>query len=164
MELDGPSRKAEVDRLLAKSQVSFRSRIGLLVLFLVATGASVTLTSLLATEKDLPPRTLVAFVALLLVNLSWMTYAAWVLAARRTMLFNHRVVAGWIACAAAAGFTAGAAILGAATGARAAFAAAGTGLVLLIIAIGLLLHARRDLRALRRRRSELEARLAEITP
>lgn len=163
MELDGPSRKAEVDRLLAKSHVSFRSRIGLLVLFLVATGASVTLTSLLATEKDLPPRTLVAFVALLLVNLSWMTYAAWVLAARR-MLFNHRVVAGWIACAAAAGFTAGAAILGAATGAGAAFAAAGTGLVLLIIAIGLLLRARRDLRALQQRRSELEARVAEITP
>jgi hypothetical protein len=164
MELDKLSTEAEVARLLAKSQISFRSRIGHLALLLLATGASVSLTSLLVTERGLPSRTQVAFIALLLINLCWIAYAAWVLAARRTMLFNHRVVAGWIALAAAAAFTAGAAILGAATGAGAAFVATGTGLVLLIIAIGLLLRARRDFRALQRRRSELEARLAEITP
>ena len=163
MEPENTSAKAEADLLLAKSQISFRSRIGHLALLLLATAMSVALVSLLATEKGLPLRAAAALAVLLSINLCWTAYAAWVLAARRTMLFNHRVVAGWIACAAAAAFTAGAAILGAATGAGAAFAAAGTGLVLLIIAAGLLLRARRDLRALQRRRSELEARLAEIT-
>ncbi|MEO6218656.1 MAG: hypothetical protein ABIO86_21700, partial [Sphingomonas sp.] len=89
-------------------QVSFRSRIGHLALLLGATGGSVVVGSLLATEDGLPLRTTIALGILLLINLSWVAFAAWVLTARRAMLFNHRVVAGRIAVVAAIAFTSGA--------------------------------------------------------
>lgn len=156
------STSATAGLLLAQSQTSFRSRIGHLALFLVTTGASVTLVSLLATEQGLPSRTTAALAALLVINLSWMAYAAWVLTARRAMLYNHRVVAGWIAVVAAAAFSAGASAIGAATQAAAAYSAAGSGLALLAIAIFLLMRAKRNYRTLQMRRSKLEARLVEI--
>lgn len=148
--------------LLARSHASFRSRIGHLTLLLVATGASVALASLLVTEEGLPLRTTAALAALLMINLSWATYAAWVLAARRRMLFNHRVVAGWIAVAAAATFSLGAAAIGATTRVAAAYPAAGSGLIFLAIAITMLVRAKRKFRALQLRRSEIEARLVEV--
>lgn len=144
------------------SEVSFRSRMGHLALLLGATGGSVVLSSLLATEDGLPLRTTVALGILLLINLSWMAFATWVLTARRAMLFNHRVVAGRIAVAAAIAFTAGAAVLAATMRNAASYAATGSGLVLLAIAIALLMRAKRDFRALQLRRAELEARLVEI--
>ena len=147
--------------LLVRMQVSFRSRIGHLALLLVATGMSVALTSLLATENDLPARTMAALAVLLAINVSWAAYAAWVLAARRTLLFNHRVVAGRIALTATTVFALGAAAIGAATGAAAAWFAAGLGIVLVAAAIALLARAKRDLTMLQLRRAELEARLAE---
>jgi len=148
---------------LALSQVSFRSRIGHLALLLGATGGSVVVGSLLATEDGLPLRTTVALGLLLLVNLSWVAFAAWVLTARRAMLFNHRVVAGRIAVAAAIAFTSGAAFLAATLQSAASYAATGSGLVLLAVAIALLMRAKRDFRALQLRRAELEARLVEIS-
>lgn len=156
------STSATAGLLLAKSQASFRSRIGHLALFLVTTGASVALVSLLATEEGLPSRATAALAALLVINLSWTAYAAWVLTARRAMLYNHRVVASRIAVAAAAAFSVGASAIGATTQAPAAYAAAGSGLALLAIAILLLMRAKRNYRALQMRRSDLEARLAEI--
>ena len=144
------------------SEVSFRSRIGHLALLLGATGGSVVVGSLLATEDSLPLRTSIALGILLLINLSWVVFAAWVLTARRAMLFNHRVVAGRIAVAAAIAFTSGAAVLTATMQSAASYAATGSGLVLLAIAIALLMRAKRDFRALQRRRAELEARLVEI--
>ena len=143
-------------------EVSFRSRIGHLALLLGATGGSVVLGSLLATEDGLPLRTTMAFGLLLVINLSWVAFAAWVLTARRAMLFNHRVVAGRIAVAAAIAFTAGAAVLAATMRSAASYAATGSGLVLLAIAIALLMRAKRDFRALQLRRAELEARLVGI--
>ena len=157
------STSATVGLLLAKSQASFRFRIWHLALFLVTTGANVVLASLLATEEGLPSRTVAALAALLMINLSWTAYAAWVLTARRAMLFNHRVVASWIAVAAASAFSLGAAAIGATTQAAAAYAAAGSGLILLAIAIILLMRAKQNFRELQMRRSELEARLVEIT-
>jgi hypothetical protein len=133
-----------------------------LALFLIATGASVALVSLLATEEGLPLRATAALATALLITLSWATYAARVLTTRRTMLSNHRVVAGWIAVTAAGAFTAGCAALGVTTDVAAAYPAAGSGLILLTIAVTMLARAKRDFRALQRRRSELEARLREI--
>lgn len=147
---------------LARAQVSFRSRIGHLALLLVTTGASVALASLLATEGSLPLRTMAALAALLAINLCWTAYAAWVLTARRAMLFNHRVVASWIAVSAAGAFSVGAAAIGATTQVAAAYPAAGSGLILLAIATTLLMRAKRNFRALQLRRSELEARLVEM--
>lgn len=147
---------------LAESQSALRPRIGHLALMIVTIAASVALASLLATEDDLPLRTTAALATLLAINLSWAAYSAWVLTARNTMLFNHRVVAGWIAVSAATVFSAGAASIAFVTHFAAAYAAAGSGLILLAIAVALLMHAKRKLRALRLRRFEIEARLSEI--
>jgi hypothetical protein len=154
------SETPEAAMLLARAQVSFRSRIGHLALFLVATGMSAALVALLVTEEGLPTRSMAGLAVLLAINASWAAYAAWVLAARRTLLFNHRVVAGGIAVAATMVFTLGAAAIGAATGAAAAWLAAGLGIALVAAAIALLARARRDLTRLQLRRAELEARLS----
>jgi len=161
MKAEEDSASAEAAMLLVRAQVSFGSRIGHLTLLLVATGMSVAMTSLLATENGLPTRTAVALAAVLVINLCWAGYAVWVLSARRTMLFNHRVVAGRIALAATTAFAVGATALGVATGAAAAFLAAGMGLALAAVAGVLLVRAKRAFATLQRRRSELEALLSE---
>lgn len=153
---------SEMALSLARKQVSFSSRVGHLTLLLVASGMSVALTSLLATESHLPTRTYTALSALLLLNISWVVYAAWVLTSRRTMLLNHRVVAGRIALGATTVFTLGAAALGYATGFGAAYLAAALGLSLTMTAAALLFRAQRGLNDLKRRRIELEARLSGL--
>ena len=97
---------------LATAQLSFRTKVGHLILLIVAIAAVVALASLLLTERELPERTFVALSALLNLNLIWAGYASWVLSTRRTLLSNHRVIAGRIAVAASAMFTLGAAFLG----------------------------------------------------
>ncbi|MCX8476908.1 MAG: hypothetical protein MT490_14035 [Sphingomonas sp.] len=162
MKVETTSATPDAALLLARAQVSFHSRVGHLALFLVATGMSVALASLLATEDGLPARTMAGLAVLLAINISWAAYAAWVLAARRTLLFNHRVVAGRIAFAATMVFTLGAAAIGAATGAAAAWLAAGLGIALVAAAIALLARAKRDLAMLQLRRAALEARLSGV--
>lgn len=162
MKVETTSATPEAAMLLARAQVSFRSRVGHLALFLVATGMSVALASLLATEDGLPARTIAGLAVLLAINISWAAYAVWVLAARRTLLFNHRVVAGRIAFAATMVFTLGAAAIGAATGAAAAWLAVGLGIALVAAAIALLARAKRDLAMLQLRRAALEARLSGV--
>lgn len=148
--------------LLAKTQVSFRSRMGHLALLLITAGMCVALTSLLATEQGLPARATAALAALLAINAAWTAYAAWVLAARRTLLFNHRVVAGWIALAATVVFAIGATVLAVATETAAAWPAAGLGFALVAVAAARLMHAKRDLKLLLLRRADLQARLLEM--
>jgi hypothetical protein len=144
---------------LAETHISFRSRAGHLALLLASAGMVTVIAALLATEPALPLRTMIAFGALLAIGLAWIVYAVWVLTTRRTLLANHRVVAGSIATAAAAIFTGGAILLGLMLQMRAAWAAAGMGMVLLAVAAALLLRARRQYRALLARRRELEVRL-----
>lgn len=144
---------------LAESHLSFRSRAGHLALLLASAGMGTVIAALLATEPALPPRTLIAFGVLLAISLAWIAYAVWVLTARRTLLANHRVVAGGIATVAAAIFTGGAALLGLVLQMPAAWAAAGLGLVLLAVAGALLVRARRQYHTLLARRRELEHRL-----
>ena len=140
---------------LARAQLSFRARLGHLVLLLVAMAATVALVSLLVTEPALPGRTAWALGALAALNAVWAAYAGWVIAARRTLLANHRVVAGRIALAAALMFTLGSAALGAVAGVAAGYLAAGVGLVLTAAAAALLAGATRRRAALRRRLAEL---------
>jgi hypothetical protein len=149
----------DITMTLAETHLSFRSRAGHLALLLASAGMGIVVAALLATEPALPQRAMFAFGAMLVISLAWMAYASWVLTARRTMLANHRVVAGTIASAAAAIFTGGAALLGMASQLPAAWAAAGLGAVLLAVAVALLLRARRPYQALLARRQELEARL-----
>jgi hypothetical protein len=144
---------------LAETQLSFRARVGHLALLLAASGMGVVVASLLLTEPALPRRTVIAFAAMLLISLSWVAYALWVLTARKTLLANHRVVAGRIAAAAASIFTAGAALLGVTLQMAAAYAAAGLGALLLTLAIVLLARAQRQYQALLARRAALESQL-----
>jgi hypothetical protein len=144
---------------LAETHLSFRSRLGHLALLLAAAGMGTMIAALLATETALPGRTIIAFWLMLAISLAWTGYAVWVLTARRTLLANHRVVAGWIGTGAAAIFTLGAAAIGLTMQAPAAWAAGALGLVLLGIAGALLLRAQRQYRALQARRQALEDQL-----
>jgi hypothetical protein len=162
MKIEKDVEASESLALLARTQVSFRSRVGHLALLLLTTGFSVALVSLLLTEENLPVRAAAGLLASLAINLVWAIYAAWVLAVRRTMLFNHRVVAGRIAVAATTLFALGSVALGVMTGATAAYLAAGLGLGLVAVAAVLLGRARRDFSELQLRRSQLEARLLEM--
>ncbi len=103
---------------LAQTHLSFRSRAGHLALLLAAGGMGAVIAALLLTEPALPQRALTAFLVLLAISLAWVSYAGWVLAARRTMLANHRVVAGRIAVTATTVFTTGAIALGVTAGRR----------------------------------------------
>ena len=145
---------------LLEIQLSFRSRAGHLALLLAATGMSAVLAALLATEGGLPQRTIVALGLLLVIGLGWVAYAAWVLTARRTLLANHRVIAGRIAVGAAGIFLAGAGAVGVMTQAASAYAAAGLGIIMLGVAVWLLVRASGNYSALLRRRADLEAQLA----
>lgn len=144
---------------LADTHLSFRSRAGHLTLLLAAAGMGSVIAALLATETGLPQRTVIAFGLMLLISLAWVSYALWVLTARKPMLANHRVVAGWISVGATAIFTGGATLLGATMQMAAAWAAAGLGVVMLAIAAALLLRALRQRQALLARRQELESQL-----
>lgn len=144
----------------ARIFASFRTRIAPLVLLIASTGMSVLLASLLLIEENLPARTVAALAILLLIGLCWIGYALWVLTARRSMLSNHRVVAGWISLGAAITFTSGAAAVDATSNVAAARPAAGFGLILTITAGALLVRARRHYAALLARRADLETRIA----
>lgn len=144
---------------LAETHISFRSRLGHLILLLAAAGMGTMILALLVTEPVLPGRTEIAFLVLLLISLAWVAYALWVLTARKTMLAPHRVVSGWIATGATAAFTLGAGLLSLTPQAPAAYGAGGLGAGLFAIALLFLLRARRQYRDLLARRQELEARL-----
>ncbi|HVZ28703.1 MAG TPA: hypothetical protein VG798_08630 [Rhizomicrobium sp.] len=156
-----PNKSALPALLLLEGQLSFRARAGHLALLLAAAGMSAVIAALLATETGLPQRTVVAFGVLLIIGASWVGYAAWVLAARRTLLANHRVIAGRIAVAAASVFLAGSVAVGITTQAPSAYAAGGLGAIMLAIAVALLLRASSNYRALLQRRSELEGQLRQ---
>lgn len=138
------------DRTLAPA--ARYSHIGLL---LVASGMATLVAALLLTETGLPARTQLAFSALLALAVCWIAYSSWVLSRRRPMLQRHRVVAGALATVFSGAFTlasAGAALL---TGSSMAWSAALLGASLLIVAVALLVQARRRYAALVERRDEL---------
>jgi hypothetical protein len=144
---------------LAETHLSFRSRLGHLLLLLAAFGMVIVILSLLVTEPMLPGRTTIAFLVLLLIGLAWVGYGFWVLLARKPMLAPHRVVAGWIAVGATAAFTLGAGLLALTPQMPAAYGAGGLGLGLFLVAVFLLRRAQREHLALLARRRALESRL-----
>jgi len=155
-----PEKSASLALQLMETQISFRSRAGHLALLLGSAGMSAVIAALLVTEHGLPHRTVVALGVLLAIGVSWIGYAVWVLAVRRTLLANHRVVAGHISVAAAAIFMAGALGLAMATESRSAYAAGGLGIVMLVIAMAMLVRAKHNHRILLQRRAAIEAQLA----
>jgi len=144
----------EMQRMM-NEELSLRSRIGYTALLLVGLGGAVAIGSLLLTEPSLPARTQVAFALLVAIGLSWAAFATWVLTKRRVLLAGHRIVAGRMAVAFSALFVAG-------TIALRMYAAAVFGAVLAIVAIAMLVHARRRFAQLMERRRVLERSLVML--
>lgn len=144
---------------LTRQVLSPRSRYGHVALLLAALIMCTLIAALLVTETGLPGRTQAALAAMLGIGACWAGYAVWVLAYRRTLLANHRVVAGWMAVGFTAMFFAGASGLAWMTGIAAFLTAAGMGTVMLAAAIVLLVRARRHVDRLRAQRRELERQL-----
>ncbi len=151
---------AEMQRFLA-AELSLRARLILTALLLVALAMAAAVGSLLLSEPSLPLRTQVAFTVIVVIGLSWVAYASWVLTRRRVLLAGHRVVAARMAVAWSATFVAGALAVGWwGPPARAPFAAAVLGLVMFACALFLLARARRRFAELLERRRHLERQLA----
>lgn len=153
------SLELELQRL-THSALSPLARYGHVALLLAATLMSVLIGALLATEAGLPLRTQVALGMLLLIGLSWVGYAVWVLRQRHPLLGLHRVVAGRMAVGFTGVFFAGATVLGVMTGNPTLHAAAGVGAALLALAFGVLMQAQWRVAELQRLRRDLERRVA----
>ena len=151
----------EVRKSLA-GELSTRSRLVYTVLLLVDLGLAVAIASLWLTEPSLPARTHVAFGMLVAFALAWSGFLLWTLTRRKVLFARHRVLAGRLAVTFCSLFTLGALALGLFQPERraAGLAMAGMGGALLLVAVALLVPARRRYRELMARRGELERELA----
>lgn len=141
---------------LTRQALSAKSRYGHMALLLGALMMCVLLGALLWTETGLPGRTQAALSVMLAIGVCWVGYALWVLTHRKTLLANHRVVAGWMAVAFTTLFLAGTAALAWVTGGNGYLAAVGMGMVMLAVAIFMLVRAHRRVGRLRALLRELE--------
>jgi hypothetical protein len=154
----------EMKRVMA-SELTLSSRLAYTALLLVAVSMSGVVAALWLTEPVLPVRTQIAFALMVVIGLSWVSYAAWVLRRRRVLLAGHRVIAARMAVTFCSVFTLGCLILALWTSVGSvAYAAAGFGAFLLAIAIALLLRARTSFAGLMERRRALELELGTKEP
>jgi hypothetical protein len=143
-------------RRLADAELSLPPRLGYVALLLLALSMTALVTALWVTEPALPARVQVAFATMILIGISWVTFASWVLTHRRTLLARHGVVAGWMAVVFTSVFLVGALGVGVTKGGSAPYAAAAMGGVLLAGAMGMLVRARRVFARLTERRDALQ--------
>lgn len=150
--------RASLERITA-AELSPVARLGHVALMLVAAAMTIVVTSLLLTEPALPTRTSAAFAVMAVMGLSWTAYAGWALTHRRGLLANLRVVAGRMAVTFTMVFVLGALALALVAGKTSLYLAAALGSAMLLIAVGLLMRAKRDVAALQARRHALEAEI-----
>ena len=155
--ISGPP-TGELRRLL-DAELSLRSRIGHVALFLASAAMTVVVTSLWLTEPALPRRAAAAFAVMTLIGVSWMVFSAWVLTRRRPLFGRDGLVAGRMAVTFASTFAGGALAVGYSNGGPAPFAAAAMGVVLMAASVAMLVRARRHVARLTRRREALEREL-----
>lgn len=140
---------------LLDQELSTCSRMGHVVLLLLASAMATVVGSLWATEPELPLRTATAFAVLTCMGLSWMAYAAWVLMSRRVLLGRQRVVAARMAVLFSVVALVGAVAVGLLAGMAAAWLAAWICVAMLALAVTLLVRSQRRYAQLCRRRAEL---------
>lgn len=148
-------------RELTERTLSPAGRYAHVLLLLAAIAMGIVVLALLLTEPSLPLRTQAAFGAMVVIAACWVGYSLWVLFHRRPLLHAHRVVAGTLATVFSGVFASVTLIAAVVTGAAAAWLAGGLGVVMLVIALGLLVHARRRRLVLLARRDELQRALAD---
>jgi hypothetical protein len=156
--LTDPSVVADLERL-ARTELSRGSRLGHVILALVASTLTIVVASLWWTEPALPFRTSAAFGMLIAIGLGWVAYSVWVLRARRVTLARQRVAAGRLAFAFTGLFAAGCLVLALTTAVPAARPATAMGLGLLAAAVWVWRRAEASHAWLLERRETLEREL-----
>jgi hypothetical protein len=152
----------EMKRVMA-SELTMPSRLGYTALLLVSLSMSGVIAALWLTEPALPVRTQIAFALMVVIGLTWVSYATWVLTRRRVLLAGHRIIAARLAVTFCTVFALGSLALGLWTSVgRAAYAASGFGAFMLALAIGILVHARTSFARLMERRRALEIELGTM--
>jgi MFS family permease len=146
---------------LARGELSVKARLGYVALLLASSAMTAIIGSLWLTEPYLPLRARLAFGAMSLIGVAWVTLAVWALTTRRVMLARDRVIAGRMSVTFTGLFLAGAIVAVVMTGAVAAFGLAATAIVMFVIALLVLSGARRRFAELAAQREELERELAK---
>ena len=156
-----PTLGADAVRGLMQKELSFGARVGYTVLLLTGLAAAGLIGSLWLTEPGpLPTATHVAFGLIVAINLSWAAFAAWVLSQRKVLYAKDRVMAGWMAVVFCAVFLVfGLAIAVQRGNASAQIVIAALGAAQLIVAIAVLIRAKRRRRELLARRDDLRKQL-----
>ena len=131
-------------------ELSLPARLGHTALLVVSASVSALTASLWLTEPSLPLRTHIAFGAIVAIGLAWSGFAWWVLANRRVMLANQRVIATRMALGFTALFLIGAVILRSRLGAGAVVTSAA---LFAVASINAIVAHRRFTRLLALRRS-----------
>ena len=142
-------------RQLARGELSLKARVGFVALLLMASGMTTVILSLWVTEAALPWRAQLAFGVMCLIGASWVAFATWALATRRPLFARDRVIAGRMAVAFTALFLAGGIAAAIVANNTAAYAVLFTGVAMLVVAIQVLMGARRRFAELLARRAEL---------
>ncbi|WP_433371708.1 hypothetical protein ACQPZX_48025 [Actinoplanes sp. CA-142083] len=145
------------EEILARldAPLSLRKRIGYLTLGLAGLAGSALIGILWATEPGLPPRTKVAFAALVAIGLCWAAFGGWAVTRRTPLFARDRVIAAWLGLSAWLIFTIGALII---TTLRHRLEPS---LLVVMVTLGLL--AALNLRAARRAKAALLHRKNELT-
>ncbi len=147
-------------RELTEKSLSPVGRYAHVLLLLAAAFVGIVVAALLLTEPALPLRTRSAFGMIVVIAGIWVAYACWVLLRRRPLLLAHRVVAGYLACGFSGLFALVTLVAAIVTGESAAWLASSQGGLMFIIAVLLLVRARRQRDALTARRDALARTLA----
>jgi hypothetical protein len=153
-----PALAADLRRLTVL-ELSLPARLGYVSLLLGAAIMTSIVSALLLTEPALPLRTSIALAVMAAIGSSWMGFAVWVLTHKRILLGRQRIVAGRMALAFSSVFVAGTLLVGYQTGNSAAVTAAGLGLLMVLVALSMLIRARRAFAQLSKRRDALESQL-----
>ena len=122
------------------------SRLGHAALLTTSLIVGTGVASLLATEPALPPRTQLAFAAIVLIAAGWVIYSTWVLTRRRVLLGRQRVTAARMACVFAVLGLAGSIAVRNSIGLAGVWSSA----ALFIVAVALLIGAHRHVHKLTR--------------
>jgi hypothetical protein len=144
-------------RVQLATGLALPSRLRYTALLLASVAMAGIAGTLAATEVGLPLRTRSSLALLCLIGVAWAVLAGWVLVRRHVLYVRHRVVAGWMSVAFSALLTAGCAAGWLDRGHSAWLVATTVGATMLVLALLVLRRARRDLRALLRRRDALES-------
>ncbi|MBL0940334.1 MAG: hypothetical protein IBJ03_15675 [Gemmatimonadaceae bacterium] len=144
-------------RSLVNTELGLPSRLGHVLLLLVAMLATMVFGVLLFTEADLPLRTRVAFVIGIGIGLAWSVFASWVLSRKRVLYLRHHVIAARLAIGVSCVALIGAVVL-AQTVHGAPFGQAAVWSAVIMLLIAMAMHRRA-----KRRISDLESRRAALT-